>query len=112
MDLTRTYQHKGQADIRAALEAHSGQRLSSAAVLGAHGDGRWDWVLTDMANFLQKWPEEKHKMATLRTVPLVLSGEGAGIAATQKYSYFWPVPVLVVFICTGSRLETTGVAVS
>lgn len=75
MDLTRTYQHKGQTDILAALEAHSGQQLSSAAVLGVLGDGRWDWALTDMANFLQKWSEEKHEIATLRTVPHCLVKE-------------------------------------
>ena len=81
----------------AALEAHFGWQLASAAVSGALADGRWERVLTDIVIF-QKCPEKKHQNADNRPQHCItLSGKGAGIAATQKYSYFWPVPVLLVF---------------
>lgn len=106
MDLTRTYCHKGQADILADLEGHSGRQLASAAVPEALGNGRWEWVLTDIVIFFQKCLEKKHQNAdSCPQRGTTLSGEGAGIAATQKYSYFWTVPVLLVLaLAPGLRL--------
>lgn len=105
MDLARTYHHKGQADILAALEGPSGQQPASAAASRALGDGRWEQVLTDIVIIFQKCSDKKHKNAD--SCPqrcTTLSAEGAGIAATQKYSYFWPVPVLLVFaLASGLR---------
>lgn len=62
------------------------------------GDGRWERVLTDTVIFFQQCSEKKHQNAdSLPQHCATWFGEGAGIVATQKHSYFWSAPVLLAF---------------
>lgn len=87
--------HEGQAGILAVLKAHSGQQLASADVLGSLGEGKQKRVLADIVIFFQKCSEEKHQNTdSCSQCWTTLSGERAGVAETQKYSYlclpqFW-----------------------